>query len=61
MRDMSPGEYEYWKGLALLRKYECPSCGLEARDMGRFTTVPVTCPICKTKWERVVTAGAVRL
>ena len=53
-RDMPPEEYIYWQGLALLKQYECPNCGLEARDMNKYHTVPVSCPICKTKWDRVV-------
>jgi predicted Zn-ribbon and HTH transcriptional regulator len=53
MRDLGPGELVFWKGLGLLRKFECPNCGLEAKDMHNFTTLPMKCPICKTQWERV--------
>lgn len=54
MRDLGPGELVFWKGLQLVRRYECPNCGLEARDMMDYTTVPMSCPVCKTKWDRIV-------
>lgn len=53
---MSAAEFQVWIADQELRNSECPSCGLEPRDMKfGITLVKVHCPFCKTDYNKVVT------
>ncbi len=49
---MSNTEFELWMAEEILRQFECPNCGHEARDMNEYMLVDVKCPICQTKYGR---------
>jgi rubrerythrin len=49
---MSNTEFELWVAEEMIRQYECPNCGHEAKDMTEFVQVEVKCPICDTKYNR---------
>jgi uncharacterized protein (DUF983 family) len=49
---MSNTEFELWVADEMLRQFECPNCGHEARDMDSFVQVEAKCPICDTKYHR---------
>jgi predicted Zn-ribbon and HTH transcriptional regulator len=58
--NMSSTEFELWMGLQLVRAEECPSCGHEARDMDEYQATEARCPVCKTKYTRVISTEAIR-
>jgi transcription elongation factor Elf1 len=49
---MSNAEFELWMAEEILRNFECPNCGHEAKDMNEVELVEVKCPICYTKYGR---------
>jgi uncharacterized Zn finger protein (UPF0148 family) len=53
---MSAAEFEIWMADSRLSSNECPSCGLEPRDMkDGIMLTKVHCPFCKTDYNKVVT------
>jgi len=47
---MSNAEFELWLAEDLLRSKECPSCGVEPRDLMEFQVDDIKCPVCKNKY-----------
>lgn len=55
---MTAAEFELWLAEEELRSHQCPSCGLEPRDMKEGLGVTkVKCPFCKTQYNKVVGAS----
>jgi len=53
---MSSAEFEIWIAEAELKSHQCPSCGLEPRDMkDGISLQKIKCPFCKTDYNRVMT------
>jgi Zn ribbon nucleic-acid-binding protein len=50
---MSNAEFEMWMAEDSLRRDECPNCGVEPRDIGKYVTNEIRCPTCKTTYFRV--------
>ena len=53
---MSAAEFEIWMADQQLSNAECPSCGLEPRDLKEgIVLAKIHCPFCKTDYNKVVT------
>lgn len=53
---MSAAEFQIWIADQELTNSECPSCGLEPRDMKEgYILTKVHCPFCKNDYNKVVT------
>lgn len=50
---MSNAEFELWMAEDAVRQDECPNCGIEPRDIGKYSTYEIKCPTCKTTYFRV--------
>lgn len=52
---MSNAEFELWMAEDTLRQDECPNCGIEPKDIGKYTAHEIKCPTCKTTYFRIRT------
>lgn len=51
---MTNAEFELWLGLAYARATECTHCGVDPRDLMKYSLNEIKCPVCHQMYHKVV-------